>query len=84
MSDSTAPAGYFRGGLPYNRIGHGPRPLVVFQGLTFENKPQGGFMVSLYKFLEGDYTVYVVLRKPGLPPGCSLRSRKALYSPRRY
>jgi len=32
-----AKAGYFRSGLPYNRFGHGPRPLVIFQGLMFEN-----------------------------------------------
>jgi hypothetical protein len=32
-------AGYFRSGLPYNRSGRGPRPLVVFQGLMLENKP---------------------------------------------
>lgn len=30
------------GGLPYNRLGQGPRPLVIFQGLMFENKPQSG------------------------------------------
>ena len=26
-------AGYFRNGMPYNRMGHGPHPLIVFQGL---------------------------------------------------
>jgi hypothetical protein len=36
---SGASAGYFRSGLPYNPFGHGPRPLVIFQGLVFENKP---------------------------------------------
>ncbi len=65
-------AGYFRSGLPYNRSGHGPRPLVVFQGLMFENKPQPGWIPRLYKFLEDDYTVYSVLRKPGLPRGYTL------------
>ncbi len=65
-------AGYFRSGLPYNRLGHGPRPLVVFQGLMFENKPQSGMTLRMYKFLEDDYTVYSVLRKPGLPHGCTL------------
>ena len=33
-------AGYFRSVLPYNRSGHGPRPLGVFQSLMLENKPQ--------------------------------------------
>lgn len=67
MRESKATAGYFRGGIPYNRSGRGPRPLVVFQGLLFENKPQPGPMARLYKFLEEEYTIYVVLRKPGLP-----------------
>jgi len=66
-------SGYFRSGLPYNRLGHGPRPLVVLQGLTFENKPQPGFMVFGYGFLKEDYTVHVVLRKPGLPHGYTLK-----------
>jgi len=66
-------AGYFRGGLPYNRLGHGPQPLVVFQGLVFENKPQPGLATSMYRFLGEDYTVFSVLRKPGLPQGYTLR-----------
>lgn len=69
----VAAAGYFRGGMPYNRLGRGPRPLVVFQGLLFENRPQSRFTTWAYRFLEEDYTVYLVLRKPGLPVGCSLR-----------
>jgi pimeloyl-ACP methyl ester carboxylesterase len=70
MSDASA--GYFRSGLPYNRFGHGPRPLVIFQGLMFENKPQSGLMLGMYNFLRQDYTVYSVLRKPGLSPGYTL------------
>ena len=73
MRTSYPKSGYFRSGLPYNRLGEGPRPLVVFQGLLFENKPQAGMLVSGYKFLETDYTVYVVLRKPDLPAGCTLK-----------
>ena len=67
-----ANAGYFRSGLPYNRFGHGPRPLVIFQGLMFENKPQSGLVNRMYNFLRKDYTAYSVLRKPGLPRGYSL------------
>ncbi|MCS6843051.1 MAG: alpha/beta hydrolase [Caldilineales bacterium] len=66
-------SGYFRGGLPYNRLGHGPRPLVVFQGLAFENKPQPGLATSMYRFLGEDYTVFTVLRRPGLPQGYTLQ-----------
>jgi pimeloyl-ACP methyl ester carboxylesterase len=73
MTDSTPSSGILRSGLPYNRFGVGPRPLVVFQGLVFENKPQGGMTFSMYRFLEQDYTVYVVLRKPGMPKGYSMQ-----------
>jgi pimeloyl-ACP methyl ester carboxylesterase len=73
MTEPQAAAGYFRSGLPYNRLGHGPRPLVVCQGLLFENKPQSGVMVQAYSFLGEEYTVYVVLRKPGLPHGYTMQ-----------
>jgi pimeloyl-ACP methyl ester carboxylesterase len=76
MTGSKPTAGYFRGGLPYNRSGHGPHPLVVFQGLLPENKPQPGLMVRLfrfYKFLEEEYTVYEVLRRPGMPRGYTMK-----------
>jgi hypothetical protein len=66
---SEASAGYTRIGLPYNRFGHGPRPLLIIQGLMFENKPQSRLALGMYNFLREDYTVYSVLRKPGLPPG---------------
>ncbi len=71
MNHSTAKSGYLRCGLPYNRAGQGARPLVIFQGLTFENKPQFG-MLFMYKFLESDYTLYSVLRKPGMWQGYTL------------
>jgi len=73
-------AGYFRSGLPYNRSGHGPRPLVVFQGLMLENKPQSRLALGMYKFLEDDYTVYSVLRKPGMPRGYTLQDMAADYA----
>jgi pimeloyl-ACP methyl ester carboxylesterase len=47
---SGASAGYFRSGLPYNPFGHGPRPLVIFQGLVFENKPWSGAVTRMYNF----------------------------------
>lgn len=77
MKQSSASAGYFRSGLPYNRSGHGPRPLVVFQGLGFENRPATGpeawMNALLYRSLDKDFTVYGVNRKPGLPAGCSMK-----------
>jgi pimeloyl-ACP methyl ester carboxylesterase len=66
-------AGYLQGGLAYNRFGCGPRPLVLFQGLMFENKPQPARMLSMYHFLGEAYTVWAVLRRPGLPAGYTLK-----------
>jgi pimeloyl-ACP methyl ester carboxylesterase len=77
---SQAPAGYFRSGLAYNRFGHGVHPLVIFQGLEFENKPLAGLMLPLFSivytflFLDKDYTTYIVNRKPGLPEGYTMQN----------
>lgn len=68
----TETSGYLQSGLPYNRFGHGPRPLVIFQGLFFENKPQAARMSSMYHFLGEAYTVYAVMRRPDLPQGYTL------------
>ena len=69
--DRLPSAGFLRGGLPYNRFGRGPRPLVVVQGLTFENAPLHGisarFAVRIHAFLGDAYTGYIVNRRPGLP-----------------
>jgi pimeloyl-ACP methyl ester carboxylesterase len=76
MTKSGKTTGTFRNGLPYNRLGHGPRILVVFQGLVFENKPLTGLsagMLSTYSFLREEYTTYVVPRKPGLPAGYTIQ-----------
>ena len=72
MTHSAGKSGYFRCGLPYNRGGHGPRPLVVFPGLTFENKPQFGTL-AMYGFLREKYTLFAVQRRPGMPAGYTLR-----------
>ena len=72
----AADAGYFATGLPYNRFGSGPRPLVVFTGLGFENKPASGFEVRFsrgpFQVLEQTHTVWVVNRRPALAPGTSI------------
>jgi len=82
--NSMAAAGYFDNGLPYNRYGHGPRTLVVFQGLLFENKPMPGRVSHLfprtYGFLEDEYTTWIVLRKPSLPDGYTLRDMSDDYA----
>jgi pimeloyl-ACP methyl ester carboxylesterase len=82
--NSMAATGYFDNGLPYNRYGHGPHTLVVFQGLLFENKPMPGRLSSLfprtYGFLEDEYTTWIVLRKPRLPEGYTLRDMSDDYA----
>jgi pimeloyl-ACP methyl ester carboxylesterase len=77
VTESVKNAGYFRSGVPYCRAGRGPQPFVIFQGLQFEHKPPTGFAAwytrGMYKFLEEEYTVYLVTPKPGLPAGTSMR-----------
>ena len=50
MITKTSSSGYFHNDLPYNRAGHGSKPLVIFQGLMFENKPQ--FVLDLVSRVE--------------------------------
>jgi pimeloyl-ACP methyl ester carboxylesterase len=84
VKKSKAISGYFGSGLPYNRVGYGPRTLVIFQGLVFENKPLPARMAWVYsmydKYLEEDYTTYIVLRKPGLPNGYSMKNMSDDYA----
>ena len=77
LSARPPASGYFRSGLPYNRLGHGSRPLVVVQGLLFENKPQPRYSLGPYAFLRERYTVFVVLRRPGMPRGYTLADMAA-------
>jgi pimeloyl-ACP methyl ester carboxylesterase len=84
MNKAAAIAEYFHNGLPYNRIGYGSRNLIVFQGLTFENKPAYGLMaqvlVNPYKFLGKEFTTYVVGRKPNLPIGYTMKNMSDDYA----
>lgn len=68
--------GVLPGGLPYDRLGVGPRPVVVFAGLSFENIPaskvSARFLIRPFRFLEREFTVYVVTRRPGLSPGSTI------------
>ena len=77
-------AGYSHNGIPYNRVGYGPRNLFIFQGLLFENNPLPRILTPLYsrhyKYLEKDYTTYLVLRKQGLPEGYSIKDMSDDYA----
>lgn len=79
-----ATTGYFESGLPYLRIGSYPRILVIFEGLSFENKPPSGLMLRMYvgtvKLIAQNYTVYSVGRKIGLPADYSMRDMSDDYA----
>jgi pimeloyl-ACP methyl ester carboxylesterase len=63
--------------LPHARIPGGPKTLVILEGLTLENKAPTGRALWLlrwaHKRYTGDYTVYQVARRPGLPAGHTTR-----------
>ena len=77
MSALESPSGYTSNGLPYDRLGEGRSVLVVFQGLTFENAPmhrlEARLTLPMYSFLSAEYTVFVVNRRQGLCPGCTIK-----------
>jgi pimeloyl-ACP methyl ester carboxylesterase len=75
--------GALYGGLPYLAIGQGP-PLVVFVGLTAEHANTTGlarqFELQTLKPMARHFTVYAVNRKPGLPPGSTIRDLAGDYA----
>ncbi len=78
METKKAMAGCLHNGIPYNRMGHGEKNLIIFQGLVlFENKPLPArlnwIFERYYRYLEEDYTIYLVLPKHGLQKGYSLK-----------
>ena len=70
--------------LPFARIGGGPGTLVVLEGLTLENKAPTGWALRLLRWAHqrytGDYTVYQVGRRPGLPAGYRTRDMAEDYA----
>ena len=84
MAKPEVTTGYFKNGLPYFRIGSGPRNLVIFEGLNFVHKPLSGLglrmMSSRFKRFAEDFTVYYVSRKPDLPVGYSMRDMSEDYA----
>jgi len=84
MAKVEVATGYFKNGLPYTRIGSGPRDLVIFDGLDFSHRPPSGqklrMISSSLKRLAKDFTVYYVSRKPDLPKGYSMRDMSEDYA----
>jgi pimeloyl-ACP methyl ester carboxylesterase len=84
MPKSKTETGYSRNGLPYARTGCGPRLLVIFDGLDFTHKPpswmERWLFTGFIKRLGGEYSVYQVRRRPGLPQGYTMRDMAADYA----
>jgi pimeloyl-ACP methyl ester carboxylesterase len=76
--------GTFLGEFPYVRIGSGPEKLVILPGTTLENEPPSRFAAWTYRLGFGrfakDYTVYVINRRRGMPPGYTTRDMAADYA----
>jgi pimeloyl-ACP methyl ester carboxylesterase len=76
--------GTFLGEFSYVRIGSGPEKLVILPGTTLENEPPNRFAAWTYRFGFGrfakDYTVYVINRRRGMPPGYTTRDMAADYA----
>jgi hypothetical protein len=67
-------AGYLSGGLPYNRLGHGPRLLVIFQGWAIQRQAvQAGCAGILAR---GVTDVYIALVQLLLVEGCFTKEKK--------
>lgn len=75
--------GELTGGLPYNAIGAGP-PVLVLQGLTFENRALKGFETRFglgpFRQLARHRRVFVVNRRPGMARGTTLSEMAADYA----
>lgn len=84
MAKTEVETGYSKSGLPYARIGSGPRNLIVFEGLSFDHKPPSGFNLrmtrNMYKGYTEYFTVYSVNRKPHLPRSYSMRDMSEDYA----
>ena len=84
MAKREVTTGYSKNGLPYARIGSGPRNLVIFEGLNFNHKPPSGLALRMtsrnFKRFAEEFTVYYVGRKLGLPMGYSMRDMSEDYA----
>ena len=81
---ATMETGTFLGESPYVRIGNGPENLVILPGTTLENEPPSRVAAWTYRLGFGrfarDYTVYVITRRRGMPPGYTTQDMAADYA----
>ncbi|MEU4425792.1 alpha/beta hydrolase [Actinoplanes sp. NPDC024001] len=73
---TPAREGTLAGGLPYRAAGTGP-PVIVLPGISGDNAdPTGGdrrSQLRAFRALTGQFTVYVINRRPGLAAGATIR-----------
>jgi pimeloyl-ACP methyl ester carboxylesterase len=73
--------GTFLGEFPYVRFGSGPENLVILPGITLDNEPPNRFAAWTHRLGFGrfakDYSVYVINRRRGMPPGYTTRDMAA-------
>jgi pimeloyl-ACP methyl ester carboxylesterase len=76
--------GAFLGEFPYVCIGSGPENLVILPGTTLDNEPPNRLAAWTYRLGFGrfakNYTVYVINRRRGMPPGYTTQDMAADYA----
>ncbi|HEX7169291.1 MAG TPA: alpha/beta hydrolase, partial [Rubrobacter sp.] len=76
--------GTFLEEFPYVRIGSGPENLVILPGITLDNEPPSRIAAWTYRLGFGrfakNYTVYVINRRRGMPPGYTTQDMAADYA----
>jgi pimeloyl-ACP methyl ester carboxylesterase len=76
--------GTFLGEFPYVRFGSGPENMVILPGITLDNEPPNRFAAWTYRLGFGrfarNYTVYLINRRRGMPPGYSTRDMAQDYA----
>jgi pimeloyl-ACP methyl ester carboxylesterase len=83
-SKAATETGTFLGEFPYVRIGNGQENLVILPGLTLENEPPSWIAAWTYRLgfsrFARDYTLYVINRRRGMPPGFTTQDMAADYA----
>lgn len=75
--------GVFAGGLPFARLGKGAQPLAIFPGLAdaaWDATSVGWNLAEHYRRFTDEFTVFVISRKRGMPPGYTTRDMAADYA----
>jgi pimeloyl-ACP methyl ester carboxylesterase len=84
MARHATETGTFLGEFPYMRLGNGLENIVILPGITLDNEPPSRFAAWTYRLgfsrFARDYTVYVINRRRGMPPGYSTRDMAQDYA----